>query len=204
MAIHRISGSPPRSFWLGTLPGFDTLVTVYAKKGVYIVPEGQYVIIPEHGDWSDNDPTVKHRFEAGTTFQVVNGGSPYTLAVTDVTVSAEPIIEIEQASALFKKEIVGHYGKVVESSFELFDHLMAAVSILLSLGEAKFMEFKTKSVRYPDKGTESRRVIAVRGTVPLKISPEELEELSVLMFEQLNATTSQPFTLLNIKNGQLV
>ncbi len=199
MAIQRIHGGSPRSFWLKSA----VLITVYTKKEVYVVPEGMYVIVPEHGDWSDNDPPVKHRLEAGTTFQVVNGGSPHTLAVTDVVVSATPKVSIK-AAALYAKDFKKLPSKAVTSSLELFDCLMTTQVALTAQGQTKYMEFSSTSIRYPDRGKESRRAIAVLGEVPLSISPEELEQLSVEIFERLHTQTSQPFTRLHLKNGQLV
>ena len=81
-----IYGSKPMSFPVGQPQNRDTLREVYGKwyKGQEIVvPEGMVLVVKEHGGWESPKET-RHQFPSGTKFKVLNEGSPYELAKTEI------------------------------------------------------------------------------------------------------------------------
>jgi hypothetical protein len=80
----RIQGSKPRTFPAGTRQERSTLQRVYSEVGEYIVPEGQVLVVPEHGAAPGGCQEVRHEFPAGTRFRVAYVGDLHSRSVTDV------------------------------------------------------------------------------------------------------------------------
>jgi hypothetical protein len=82
-----IRGSKPRTFPVGAEQSHDSLMTVYGQHyegKEQVVPEGQVLVVPEHGKAPDSGQQIRHQFSAGTRFVVRTAGDAHTLSVTEI------------------------------------------------------------------------------------------------------------------------
>lgn len=90
----QIHGSRPRTF-PSCIPDHQrnrySLIRLYSSEGVEsTVPDGEVLIVPEHGSGCDGVETVRHEFPAGTKFRLVRSGNPREVSITEILDHVDP------------------------------------------------------------------------------------------------------------------
>jgi hypothetical protein len=79
-----LRGGVPLTFRSGDRQCHETLQHVYAKEGVYVVPNGHVLVVSVYGPAPSGGRSERREFPAGTRFRLVRSGSVYQRAVTEI------------------------------------------------------------------------------------------------------------------------